>query len=272
MSASMVIVGAILLCVGVAIGWLMQNRTKVPAPSLGSEEAYRSDVRRRYAKAFELHRTALELIKPAVGSERRLESVVHVTLDMLMTQAYKTHYAVSVLAERGHVEDAATLTRRLMELAVQAVYIGAESEDDIRVRRAGAYLAHLWRSSETEARKHLPAEIVQEWERIYTAYQGELKSKTRWGPRWDQMFEALGLGDTYTQDYSLLSGVAHGSTPEALMTYSMSTVPIRSHYQVPTLLHFSTRYYLAVAGQWNNYFRLVPEERFSRLADLLSRY
>jgi hypothetical protein len=51
--------------------------------------------------------------------------------------ATNAHAALALLAQHGLLEDAATLVRRLMEISIQATYIGAEEDQKLRNRRAG---------------------------------------------------------------------------------------------------------------------------------------
>lgn len=78
------------------------------------------------------------------------------------------------------------------------------------------------------------------------------------------MFKAIGGADTYEEDYRYLSAIAHGSTEEAILHYSLPTVPVRSHRHIPILLWYSTRYYLALAHVWENWFQVVDQHRYTR--------
>lgn len=267
MNAVDVAVAGVVLAAGVSLGWMIRGRQRRGAPPKpGSEAYYRWQVRRLYPKAFELHRAAILVVEPAIASPRMIDTVVRMALDMLITQSYKTHYAVSLLVERGQIEDAATMTRRMLELGVQSIFIGSEPDATTRNERAGAYLAHLWRSARDDLRPHLPPEAAEEWQRIYEKYEHALaKTTRRWGPNWFAMFEAIGRKDTYEQDYSFLSAIAHGSVPEALLNYSSDHVEVRSHHHAPTLLLYSTRYYMGIAGQWNEYFGTIPEDHIQPL-------
>ena len=91
-------------------------------------------------------------------------------IDTLMLQAFKSYGAVALLAQHGLMEDSATIARRLLELSVQAVYIGAESEDRLRERKAGRYLSFMWRQLPRKIKHRLPAPIRAQWTAIARKY------------------------------------------------------------------------------------------------------
>ncbi len=82
---------------------------------------------------------------------------------MLMVQCLKAHNTVSLLAQHGLMEDSSTIARRLLELSVQAVYIGMEDDDKEKNRRSGAYLAFLWRQLPQRIKLKLPLSVRQHW-------------------------------------------------------------------------------------------------------------
>src|SRR5687768_8783561 len=89
---------------------------------------FRARIRERYKRQFEVHQAVAARVERAYQEHRQLVDPIHLAIDMLMTQAYKAHLSVRILAEHAHVEDAATISRRLLEISVQTVYIGEESE------------------------------------------------------------------------------------------------------------------------------------------------
>jgi hypothetical protein len=139
-------------------------------PEAVSPADFRANIRRKYAAEFQLHRDVAEALEPVVGAGRSFPTNAHIAVDMLLTQAYKTHFAVRLLAERAQPEDAATLTRRLMELAIQAIYIGCDDDESVMATRAGCYLAWLWRSVPTELQTRLPEAAQLKWQTILDEY------------------------------------------------------------------------------------------------------
>ena len=105
--------------------------------------AYRAAVWKRHQAWFEHHHRVAQALEIAVQTPRPYPTHVHLVLDMLMLQGLKSHAAVSLLAQHGLMEDTASVARRLMELAVQAAYIGLESDEPERRRRAGCHAAFM---------------------------------------------------------------------------------------------------------------------------------
>jgi len=46
---------------------------------------------------------------------------------------------------------------------------------------------------------------------------------------------------------------------------------VRSDLQVPALLVYSSRYYLALAGAWNRRLEVIDEETLSRLTERVNQ-
>ena len=90
-------------------------------------DEFRSRVRAAHRPAFDLFGRVVDLVEPAVAHRRFLSGEVERALDMLMLQGYKAHCSLYVLAVRAHIEDAATIVRRLLELAIQTIYIASQS-------------------------------------------------------------------------------------------------------------------------------------------------
>jgi hypothetical protein len=82
--------------------------------------------------------------------------------------------AVDELTSLVLTEDAATIVRRLLELAVQLVYIARDDDEKTRDRRAGMYLAFLWHEWPAELRNRLPPDERKAWEALYAEYDRRL--------------------------------------------------------------------------------------------------
>jgi hypothetical protein len=117
-------------------------------------DAFRATVRQQHAEALSIHRDVAIGVEEALLRERAHKDELGLALDMLLGQAYKAHLSVWLLSEHGHVEDAATIARRVMELVAQGVYIGMDDAQSTRTSRAGRFCAHLWVSL-SEARMQL---------------------------------------------------------------------------------------------------------------------
>jgi hypothetical protein len=64
-------------------------------------------------------------------------------LDMPFVQGFKAHVSTYQLATLAQVEDAATIIRQSLEVAVQAICLGRGSSKERR-KRGGRFLAFLW--------------------------------------------------------------------------------------------------------------------------------
>ncbi len=225
-----------------------------------SAAEYTSRVVAAHRPAFEMFTDVAGAFEDAIVRPRKHPSVVDMTLDMLFLQGHKTYGAVALVAKHGLMEDSATLARRLMEIAVQSVYIGAESDSTLQERRAGAYLAFLWRQLPSRIRARLPKPVRSHWSRIAVRYGRFVRKRAiSWAPKWKDLFHAVGASDLYTSDYSFLSGIAHGRPDHQIFVFSRSTIRLHDHAFVSILLTYATRYYLMAAAQWNARFHLLSD-------------
>lgn len=228
---------------------------------------YRKRVLAAYPKEFDIHREVAATLEAAIISNpRTYPTLVHLVIDMLMLQSMKSHSTISLLAQHGLQEDTATITRRLLELSVQAAYIGSESDDGERRRRAGRYLAFLWRQLPRRIKLRLPTQVRRQWISIGRGYGRFVRNgATRWGPNFRSMFTAIGSEDLYLTDYALLSSIAHGAEDSQVFQFSSTRVRLHTHQFVPILLVYGSRYYLVTATQWIQLFGLVDDTTFRAL-------
>lgn len=228
--------------------------------------SYRARVIQRHREAFNIHTTTAVAIERALLIPRRHRTAVHYAIDMFMLQSCKTHSAVSLLAQHGLMEDTATGARRLLELSVQAVYVGAPYPRSERQRRAGRYLAHMWREVPSRTKRGLPASVREYWSGIARQYGRFVRRGAHsWGPGWKAMFSEIGQLPLYELDYSLLSGIAHGRSTEQIINFSRTAIRLQSDQFVSVLLVYSTKYYLVVAEQWNKLYRRISRDSFDAL-------
>ncbi len=198
--------------------------------------AYRKKVLGAHPTAFALHTRIASTLQDATKMARAHPTAVHIVLDMLMIQAGKAHAAVSILAQHGLMEDTATIARRLMELSVQAAYIGAEADGKRREQRAGSYLAFMWRQLRPRIKHRLSLVARREWSAIARRYGRFVNSNAKtWGPNWRDMFREIGNEALYLKDYTFLSGMAHGRPENQFFTFSSSTIRVHSHEFAPML-------------------------------------
>ena len=189
---------------------------------------------------------------------------------MLMLQSMKAHAAVSLLAQHGLLEDTATIARRILELSVQAVFIGAESDKQIQRRRAGSYCAFLWRQLPGHIKHRLPESARRTWIGLGKGYgRWVQKGAKRWGPSFFDMFKEIGREDLYRTDYALLSSIAHGANDHQVFQFSEQSIRLHSREFVPILLVYSTRYFLATTGPWADLFGVLDDDDQERLTSLV---
>ena len=238
-----------------------------------SVRSYRATVRGAHAEAFAIHADVAVTLEDAFLAPRGHPDEVSVVLDMLMVQGYKAHLSVCLLSEHGMIEDAATIARRLLELSVQAVYIAADDNPKVHQRRAGSYLAFLWRKFPRRFRQNFPAQAKARWSGYARQYGRFVKkNKKSWGPNWKQMFIDIGAEKLYNTDYALLSSSAHGSPDEQVLTFSATTVKVHAHHHVSALLVVASKYYLTIAEQWNNRFNLVEPANLNRMIQTVVKW
>jgi hypothetical protein len=118
----------------------------------------------------------------------------------------------------------------------------------------------------------MPPHIRGVWESISNATGPLPPGRPRWGPTFKQMFEYAGLDDTYKEDYTFLSTLAHGSSEEQIVLFSLPTIQIRPTHQVGMLLVFASRYYLAVAEIWNRASHAIEPSEFAALAERSGKF
>jgi hypothetical protein len=141
------------------------------------------------------------------------------------------------LAVRGQQEDAFTLVRRILELAVQLEYLQRATPDEVDAR-ASQYL-----NQDPDVGPHY-------W----------------WGGSFTTLFRDLGLEATFANDYRLLAQIGHGAARRILPAVRDGQVHIRSTEHFTTLLVFAVLYTLGTARAWNSRFHLLPDEAIEQLA------
>jgi len=230
---------------------------------------YITTVREAHSSAFALHSETAILLEDAMTTPHPHKDELGLTLDMLFVQGHKAHISVMRLAELALVEDAATITRRLLELSIQAAYITEPPDDKGRRRRAGMYLAFMWRQFPRRFRESFPSTLKAQWSKFARSYGRFVRAKAKtWGPNWKEMFEQTGHLSTYTSDYAFLSAIAHGRPDEQIIAFSGPTIRVTPHHHVSGLLIFASRYYLGLGMLWSSVHQLLPD---AAAEDLLRR-
>jgi hypothetical protein len=224
-------------------------------------------VRQAHASAFALHSETAILLEEAMVTPHAHRDELGLTLDMLFVQGHKAHLSVMRLAELALVEDGATITRRLMELGIQAAYITNPPDDQGKHRRAGKYLAFMWRQFPRRFRETFPPHLKAQWSQFARSYGRFVSAKAKtWGPNWKDMFEETGNLRTYTSDYAFLSAIAHGRPDEQILAFSGPTIRVTPHHHVSGLLIYASRYYLGLGMLWSSFHNLLPEPAVEALS------
>ncbi len=222
-------------------------------------KAYTDRVKERHREAFELWRVVAATYRRAQETGRRRPTDLHVVLDMLLLQASNTHAALALLAQHGLMEDAATMVRRLMEISIQSTYIAADDQQRTRDRRAGAYLAFLWRRLPRRTKLLLPPTLRAGWSVTARRFGRFVPKKAkRWGPDWRTMFRECHAEDLYLSDYSFLSGIAHGSPEEQILRFSAPQIRAHDDRHVSAVLVYGSKYLAIVGEHWNGLFGVIP--------------
>jgi hypothetical protein len=241
-----------------------------PRPMKQSE--FQKAVIDKYRPQFDLHWRVREMLESAFAKDRYLDQLVTRAIDMLFLQCFKAHVSTFELAALAQVEDAATIVRRLLELAAQAHYIGLHADAEERQRRAGAFLAFMWMKWPEEAHGAIAVDERQAWEKVLDVHGGHFKPDPRqWGPHFGEIFSELESRDqlpagAWRNDYRYLSNVAHGCPPSLVHSYGQPIIPVHDDRQVPAILVAGSSYALLCAMVWNEVTRLIPDAQLSALA------
>lgn len=233
--------------------------------------AFKKQMLDKHRPAFEVWLHCAQLLEESVVIERRLDSAFARALDLFFIEMFKSHQSLYPLCVMGHGDDAATIARRLFEIALQVGYLcSAESE-----QRGAIFLAHFWHTSkELAAVIELPEDRRLWWEEQYRHHKHLLRFNkkgdpaTYWfGSNFAQLAEALGLKKTYDEDYRFLSHVAHCSSRGLLLDKVDSVLQIKTDRLIREILIFGTRYALWVAAHWNEHFGLIDAAKPENVRD-----
>ena len=234
--------------------------------TISQVDAYRLKVLAAHRPAFDLYGDVTDEIERALRAPRRRPELTDLALDMLVGQAHKSYVAVALLAQHGLEEDAATAARRLLELGVQAVYLGADSDASVRERRAIMYLSYVWRGLPRGVKRQLPPRLRDQWVRIARRCTRHLRANAKsWGPNFKEMFKAIGAERSYDSNYRLLSRIAHGSTENLVLQFARPHVQMFSYKFTSVLIAHASRYLLGAVQPWNARLGVIPESAFQAL-------
>jgi hypothetical protein len=244
----------------------------------GAEQnkAWKKEMLDKHRPAFDLWLCLAQVQEQAVVKERTLDSAFARALDLFFIQAFKSHQSLYPLCVMGHGEDAATIARRLLEIALQVAYLC--SEEPKREERGATYLAHFWHNAKEIAAakglKGLPQNRCEWWEEQCERHKKLLVFKKSgepvnfwFGSNFRELAVKLGLQETYDKDYRFLSHAAHCSSRGLLLDRSNDVIQIKSDLLIREVLVFGTRYAIWVTANWNEHSRLMDTKTLEKLRD-----
>lgn len=226
----------------------------------------------RHKAAFGLWLLVHQSLEDAVIRNRNVQNCFARALDHLFIQAFKSHGSLYSLCVLGHCEDAATIARRILEVALQVGYL--DSEEPERENRGKQYLAYFFHLIPKGILSNplLTPNERKRWQDLYDQNKQWLKF-TKSGnpvPSWSGLSIAglankLNMKSTYDVDYRFLSNMAHGSSAGSLLKVFDGELEITDDRAATPILVYGTRYMLAVTEVWNAQFKVVKESRMVEL-------
>jgi hypothetical protein len=232
---------------------------------------FKMRIREQHAAAFELHHDMAVAFERAVLTPREHDGALALAVDMLMLHGYKAHGSVRLLAEGGHLEDAALLTNRLMEVAGACTALVSHEDRAVSERSAASYLARLWDDVSDVDREALPDVIRGRWDAI-REQAGPVSTETAEDSHAsDAVRHSTGAAE-HARDEELLGKLVRGATAEQVLHASRPAVEARLAEHVGAVLAAASRSYLALAEQWNRVFGLIEKQTFESLAQRTRRW
>jgi len=222
---------------------------------------------------FDIWLPLAQVMEEAVVKPRVLDTAFARALDLFFIETFKSHQSLYLLAVAGHEEDAATIDRRLLEIAFQVAYLCSDSLK--REERGEQYLAHFWHNAQAIlASIDLSEDRRKWWEERYNHHKKWLQFDKKgnpvsfwFGSKLSQLANSLGLTDTYEKDYRFLSHIAHCSSRGVLVDRVENIIQIKSDRLIDPIVVYGTRYALWVTANWNEHFALIPNAVLEKLRD-----
>jgi hypothetical protein len=185
---------------------------------------------------------------------------------------------VYVLWVRGNGEDAATILRRLMEIAFQVKGLSM-ADNQQRDERGTNYLAYFWYVVKeiTKDIDNFSQDNRDYIERMYKQHK-HLLIKDKNGRILDwwggggicELAKKVGCKDAYDKDYRLLSKMSHCTSAGILYHENGNTIHLRSNEYDPrmeAILVFASYYMVFITNTWNETFRLLNSDNLNDLVN-----
>jgi Family of unknown function (DUF5677) len=233
----------------------------------------------RHKSAFNLWLLVHQILEDAVIHDRDVQISFLRALDHLFIQAFKSHGSLYSLCVIGHCEDAATIARRIFEIALQVGYL--DSEESEREKRGREYLAYFFHlvPKGILSNPSLTPEERKKWQDLYDQNKQWLKF-TKSGnplPNWSGLgiaglADKLRMRSSHDEDYRFLSNMAHGSSAGSLLRIADGKLQITDDSAATPILVYGTRYMLAVTEVWNAHFKLIEESKMVELRQVCPNF
>ncbi len=225
----------------------------------------------RHRAAFDLWLFVHQTLEDTVILDRNNQTPFARALDLLFIQAFKSHGSLYSLCVLGHCEDAATIARRILEIALQVGYLDSEASET--ENRGMQYLAYFWHLAKgIMDNPALTVEERQRWQQLYDENKRWLqfnkhgKPLSNWsGLSFADLANKLKMQATYEVDYRFLSNAAHSSAAGTMSHVVGGVLQITDDTFVTPILVYGTRYMLAVAEVWNAHFKLIDDPRMDEV-------
>lgn len=233
----------------------------------GSNAAAKKATIERHRAAFDLWLLIHRALEDVVIRDRHTERSFARALNLLFIQAFKSHGSLYPLCVLGHCEDAATIARRILEIALQVGYLDSEGPE--RENRGSQYLAYFWHNVQgILADPSLTPGQRQRWQQLYDTNKKWLKFNKHGNPlpHWSglnfaDLANKLNMKQSYDVDYRFLSNVAHASSAGSMLNVVSGTLQITDDTFVTPIVVYGTRYMLTVTEVWNAHFKLIEDLR-----------
>jgi hypothetical protein len=233
----------------------------------------------RHRTAFDLWLLVHRTLEDVVIRQRDVRSPFARALDHLFIQAFKSHGSLYSLSVIGHCEDAATIARRIFEIALQVGYL--DSEEPEREKRGTEYLAYFFHlvPKGILSRPWLTPEERTKWQELYDQNKQWLRFTKSGNPLPNcsglsiaDLANKLGMQNSYHEDYRFLSNMAHGSSAGSLLRIVDGELRITDDSAVTPILVYGTRYMLAVTEVWNTEFKLIEESKMIEFREVCLKF
>ena len=130
---------------------------------VAQNKAFKKKMLDKHRSSFDLWKALAQLMEEAIVKERNVTTSFARALEMFFIQAFKSHQSLYLLCVRGLGEDAATIARRLPEIALQVGYLC--SVETQREERGKKYLACFWHNAKDVAKsENISAKSRKWWE------------------------------------------------------------------------------------------------------------